>query len=221
MERLLPQLLASQYNVYHFCDNGASLISNDLCLTPMIGLIKGLKGWAIPISTSAALGLFPCKSNRLAQYVNGSWVVKVNSVVCDPGAFFELNAAIARTSSSFIFGSDEATVESLRGYMSRKSRFDVTQIMESFWFDEHSIMAEGHELDWYVVAPIADTNLQPDGAIKPEATLFQTNPSLWHPFIFEFPSTEEWRCGVAIEDNLLYCFCQEQPSTGKPQLASP
>lgn len=204
MKRLLPDILAAKWLIYHF-PNASSISSNDLGLASMHDERMNLQGYAIPISPTTVIELLPSPKRRIAKFVDGGWIAEIEHVNYDSNEYRTLNDAIANAADRFIFGGSKEEVTRAGKLLKRKSHVELALIMESLWLDASQTHSVDHKLDWYITASIADGNIAPNEVANSSIDLNLIDNHLWTPMIFELSDIEEMRIhGIAVEDNGLY-----------------
>jgi hypothetical protein len=158
LNRLLPLVVGARWVVLH--QVGAEpFIINDLGLMPTIDLGRDASGFAIPISKSSVLGIFPQQHRTVATYRDGGWRAVIEHRFLDANEVEGFNREMTRCATEWIAGANQSVIDKNIAHFSDAPP-DPRLIMESWPFDHQTRVA--HVRDWHRLISATAANAPPD-----------------------------------------------------------
>jgi len=192
LERLLAPVCCARWVVTHRL-GGDPFVLNDLGLTGTVDASTGDVGWALPISMSSVLGIFPKHARDLALYDAGEWWAAVEHGGRDALGVRPFNESMARRAVSYVIGPTQQIVERLAPLVGEYAG-DAANMMESWPFDHKTRLAHAHE--WHRLITATDGNPAPDELGDLQAADGSTLAAGWHPPVGIILNMREFPTGL-------------------------
>lgn len=160
MHYLLAPVSAATWVVSH-APEGVDYITNDLGLSAATGtdqLGRELHGWTLPISSSAALGIFITPTRWVMSAVDKTWIANIQHRDADGNEVVISNQLTAASCCRLIVGPDEATVEAFRSAMdAERPGFAGDPAINAMdgWFSIPTENKRAHQYDWRHLVSVA------------------------------------------------------------------
>jgi hypothetical protein len=206
LERLLAPVCCARWVVWHK-SAGEPLVLNNLGLTGTLDSGTGQPGWAIPISKSCLLSIYPRPRRSVAIYQDDAWWPLIKHVTLGADQARGFNDAMAHMATSYVVGATAELVERLAPLIGEHA--NESALMDAWPFDHRTRLA--HAKDWHRLVSATAVNRPPDQLTDLQRVDPAALGSSWCPPLGFLLNVREFPTGLRLDGNVIHLTLDVPP----------
>ena len=207
LERLLTPVCCARWVVWHR-SGGEPLVLNNLGLTGTLDSDTGQPGWAIPISKTCLLSIYPRPQRSVAMYQGDAWWPLIEHVHLDSAQAHSFNDAMAHMATSYVAGATAELVERLAPLVGEHA--NDAALMDAWPFDHRTKLA--HAKDWHRLVTATVGNRPPDQLTDLQTVDAAALGRSWCPPLGFLLNVRDFPTGLRLEGNVIQLTLDMPPN---------